>query len=103
MKLILKGALESIKPAIFLTLDDFKLFDKVNNVVFSNLKTSVNLNTDGKTFNGEVMAQNAKAILKAPDLTLNIPRLTLLIDANSININKSDILLEYPLFLPSAP
>jgi len=91
VKLLLKGKLESIKPSINANLLTLDILDKLNDIKLSNASTSINIDTDGKTFSGNIKSSDIKVNLPAMNLSLAIPALTSDITSEEIKLNNTAI------------
>lgn len=92
LNLLLQGKLESIKPSANLNLTNLKITDKINKINLQNALTQINLNTDGKTFSGNITLKDSYGFFTNLNSKITMPMLTANITPTQIILNKSDIL-----------
>ncbi len=99
LNLLAKGRLDSIKPEITAKLSTLEIFDKVNKMTLSNSSTAAKITTDGKTFGGDIVLSDTKAILSQMGVNVSVPTLKVNILPDSIKIDNSKILVNNSQFV----
>ncbi len=92
LKVDILGKLDSIKPTAKIILSNLDIKNIPSNTVLKLPLTDINIVTDGKTFSGNAISTSVKAV--NPAATVNIPKISINIKENVIEITQTPVKVE---------
>lgn len=92
LKVDILGKLDSIKPTAKIILSNLDIKNIPSNTVLKLPLTDINIITDGKTFSGNAISTSVRAI--NPAATVNIPKISINIKENVIEITQTPVKVE---------
>ncbi|MCQ2743868.1 MAG: hypothetical protein MJ230_03610 [bacterium] len=92
LKVDILGKLDSIKPTAKIILSNLDIKNIPSNTVLKLPLTDINIITDGKTFSGNAISTSVKAV--NPAATVNIPKISINIKENVIEITQTPVKVE---------